>query len=63
MSRSMYGGLSGDFLSADPSTPSNWSRAASRRTNVERASCNDLSPGLLDIHSIDTELLPEVCFS
>ncbi|CAA6672895.1 unnamed protein product [Spirodela intermedia] len=59
MSRSMHGALSGDFFSAEPSTPPNWSRASSRRRNCERASPNDLSPGLLDIHSLDTELLPE----
>ncbi|CAA7410116.1 unnamed protein product [Spirodela intermedia] len=59
VSRSMHGALSGDFFSAEPSTPPNWSRASSRRRNCERASPNDLSPGLLDIHSLDTELLPE----
>ncbi|XP_078428204.1 ATP binding microtubule motor family protein [Wolffia australiana] len=59
LSRPTQGTSSSDFFSAEPATPHNWLRNPGRRKNVERASCNDLSPGLLDIHSIDTELLPE----
>lgn len=48
-------------LFADPSTPPVWSRSSSsRKAGEEYASMGELSPGLLDLHSFDTELLPDV---
>lgn len=43
-------------LGSDPSTPPLSSRSSSLRKNADDV----LSPGLLDLHSFDTELLPEV---
>uniref|UniRef100_A0A5B7BPC7 Kinesin-like protein n=1 Tax=Davidia involucrata TaxID=16924 RepID=A0A5B7BPC7_DAVIN len=58
--RSVNGG--GNEVSADPSTPPSCSRSSSMRKNGsgEQVSPSELSPGLLDLHSFDTELLPEV---
>ncbi|GAB4839204.1 Kinesin-like protein KIN-13B [Ancistrocladus abbreviatus] len=48
-------------LLLDPSVPSNHSRSSSfRRSGDDNASPKEYSPGLLDIHSFDTELLPEM---
>lgn len=47
---------SGSELGSDPSTPPLASRSSSLRKNADDV----LSPGLLDLHSFDTELLPEV---
>ena len=47
---------SGSELGSDPSTPPLSSRSSSLRKNADDV----LSPGLLDLHSFDTELLPEV---
>lgn len=45
----------------EPSTPPVHSRSSSLRKNgEEQVSPSELSPGLLDLHSLDTELLPEV---
>lgn len=44
---------------AEPTTPPASSRPSSQRKNGED-SPNEFSPGLLDLQSIDTELLPEV---
>ncbi|PIN05906.1 Kinesin-like protein [Handroanthus impetiginosus] len=49
-----YGG--GSDLFAEPLTPP----GNSRRKNGEEQSPNEYSPGLLDLHSFDTELLSEV---
>ncbi|XP_076889823.1 kinesin-like protein KIN-13B [Bidens hawaiensis] len=48
--------------SADASSPSAFSRSSSfaKYGNVEQVSPNEFSPGLLDLHSFDTELLTEV---
>ncbi|KDP33665.1 hypothetical protein JCGZ_07236 [Jatropha curcas] len=47
--------------SMDPSTPPVYSRSSSvRRNGDDHVSPSELSPGLLDLHSFDTELLPEV---
>ncbi|CAK9154608.1 unnamed protein product [Ilex paraguariensis] len=46
----------------DPPTPSACSRSSSMRKNGsgEQVSPGELSPGLLDLHSFDTELFPEI---
>lgn len=47
--------------SPDPTTPPLSVRSTSlRRTGDDYMSHGELSPGLLDLHSFDTELLPEV---
>ncbi|KAJ6348182.1 hypothetical protein OIU76_004621 [Salix suchowensis] len=43
----------------EPTTPPVSSRPSRQRKNGEDSS-NDFSPGLLDLHSFDTELLPEL---
>lgn len=43
----------------EPSTPPGNYRASTQKKNGED-SPGDFSPGLLDLHSFDTELLPEV---
>ncbi|KAJ9179168.1 hypothetical protein P3X46_010987 [Hevea brasiliensis] len=43
----------------EPTTPPVSSRSSSQRKNGE-ASPSEFSPGLLDLHSFDTELLPEM---
>ncbi|GAB4852579.1 Kinesin-like protein KIN-13B [Ancistrocladus abbreviatus] len=48
----------------DPSTPPNYSRSSSfRKSGDDNGSPKEYSPGLLDIHSFDTELLPEMLVS
>lgn len=47
-----------DFF-GEPTTPQYSSRPSSQRKNTTDES--EFSPGLLDLHSFDTELLPEVC--
>lgn len=44
---------------AEPTTPPVNSRSSSQRKNGEDHP-SEFSPGLLDLHSFDTELLPEV---
>lgn len=58
MPRSVNGGSN-----EDASTPPACSRSSSMRKNgsLEGMSPNELSPGLLDLHSFDTELISEVC--
>ncbi|GMI97722.1 hypothetical protein like AT3G16060 [Hibiscus trionum] len=51
-----YGGGRMNRKSPEPGTPS----VSSRKNNDDYVSPNDLSPGLLDLHSFDTELLPEL---
>lgn len=64
MLRSMQRGMSGEFLMSaaaeSPSTPLLSSRSSSQRKNGDDVSPSELSPGLLDLHSFDTELLPEM---
>ncbi|GFP99924.1 kinesin-13a [Phtheirospermum japonicum] len=48
---------SGGDLFTEPLTPPENSR---RKNGEEQVSPNEYSPGLLDLHSFDTELLPEV---
>ncbi|KAM7254625.1 hypothetical protein ACFE04_004005 [Oxalis oulophora] len=58
MYRNLQRGLSGggsDFF-AEPTTPP----VGSRRKQGEESPNNEFSPGLLDLHSFDTELLPEL---
>lgn len=50
---------SGSDLFAEPLTPPGNSR---RKNGEELVSPNESSPGLLDLHSFDTELLSEVDF-
>ncbi|KAK6124983.1 hypothetical protein DH2020_041257 [Rehmannia glutinosa] len=47
----------GSDLFAEPLTPPENSR---RKNGEEQVSPNEFSPGLLDLHSFDTELLPEM---
>ncbi|XWS69879.1 hypothetical protein CRYUN_Cryun03dG0001800 [Craigia yunnanensis] len=56
-----YGGGRMSKKSPEPGTPSVCSGSSSlRKNNDEYVSPSELSPGLLDLHSFDTELLPEV---
>ncbi|XP_034910927.1 kinesin-like protein KIN-13B isoform X2 [Populus alba] len=60
----MYGNAQSSFsrgneFYSEPTTPPVSSRASSQRKNGEDSS-NEFSPGLLDLHSFDTELLPEL---
>lgn len=57
--RTLSGG--GNEVFGEPLTPP---AGNPRRRNGEEdgVSPNEYSPGLLDLHSFDTELLPEVCF-
>ncbi|MFQ6638382.1 hypothetical protein Gotur_014833 [Gossypium turneri] len=56
-----YGGGRMSRKSPEPGTPPLSSRSSSLRKNSdEYVSPSELSPGLLDLHSLDTELLPEV---
>ncbi|KAL2462682.1 ATP binding microtubule motor family protein [Forsythia ovata] len=51
----------GSDLFGEPLTPTGDSWPAGRRMNgEEQVSPNEFSPGLLDLHSLDTELLPEM---
>ncbi|KAF8400781.1 hypothetical protein HHK36_014083 [Tetracentron sinense] len=51
----------GNELYSEPSTPPVCSWSSSQRKNgEEQVSPNELSPGILDLHSFDTELLPEM---
>ncbi|GMH13678.1 hypothetical protein Nepgr_015519 [Nepenthes gracilis] len=51
----------GSELSFDPSAPRNYSRSSSlHKSGDDSVSPNEYSPGLLDIHSFDTELIPEM---
>ncbi|KAI3775518.1 hypothetical protein L1987_50097 [Smallanthus sonchifolius] len=54
--------ITGAIGNADASTPSACSRSSSftKYGSGEQVSPNEFSPGLLDIHSLDTELLTEV---
>lgn len=52
-----FGGMNEYYM--EPSTPPANSRPSSQRKSRED-SPSDFSPGLLDLHSFDTELLPEV---
>ncbi|KAL8189679.1 hypothetical protein R6Q57_029245 [Mikania cordata] len=54
--------ISGNAGNVDVSTPSACSRSSSftKYGNLEQVSPNEFSPGLLDLHSFDTELLTEV---
>ncbi|XP_021736847.1 kinesin-like protein KIN-13B [Chenopodium quinoa] len=54
-----YGNGSGDFYT-EPSTPPVNSSRISRKNSEGQISPNDFSPGLLDLHSHDTELLTEM---
>ncbi|XP_044486991.1 kinesin-like protein KIN-13B [Mangifera indica] len=49
----------GNEFYTEPSTPPVSSRPSSQRKSGEQ-SPNEFSPGLLDLHSFDTELLPEM---
>lgn len=49
----------GNEIYTEPSTPPVSLRPSSQRKSGEQ-SPNEFSPGLLDLHSFDTELLPEV---
>ncbi|KAK9102635.1 hypothetical protein Sjap_019889 [Stephania japonica] len=55
------GGNGGSELFSEPSTPPACSRSSSQRKIADdQVSPNELSPGILDLHSLDTELLPEM---
>ena len=55
-------GVKGGGDEDHPSTPLAFSRSSSMRKSGtgEEVSVGELSPGLLDLHSFDTELIPEV---
>ena len=59
------GGVQGSRMSrniADPPTPLGSRSMSLRRNGDDQVSpTSEFSPGLLDLHSFDTELLPEVC--
>lgn len=59
-----YGGVQGPRMSrslvADPSTPTGSRSSSLRKNGDDQVSASEFSPGLLDLHSLDTELLPEV---
>ncbi|XP_041005731.1 kinesin-like protein KIN-13B isoform X4 [Juglans microcarpa x Juglans regia] len=59
-----YGGVQGSRMSrslvADPSTPTGSRSSSLRKNGDDQVSASEFSPGLLDLHSLDTELLPEV---
>ncbi|KAL9443548.1 hypothetical protein AB3S75_016835 [Citrus x aurantiifolia] len=58
-----YGGRT-SRKSPDPTTPPVTTRSSSMRKNADdHVSPSELSPGLLDLHSFDTELLPEMSFT
>ncbi|KAJ4843570.1 Kinesin-like protein KIN-13B [Turnera subulata] len=53
-------GSRGSEFYTEPATPPVSSRPSSQRKNGEEESPSEFSPGLLDLHSFDTELLPEL---
>lgn len=55
--RSFNGGGTEYYM--EPATPPGAHRALTQKKNGDDSS-GDFSPGLLDLHSFDTELLPEV---
>ncbi|KAK3041666.1 hypothetical protein RJ639_001476 [Escallonia herrerae] len=57
LSRSLQRGVN-EGGNEDPWTPPSYSGLSSMMKN----DIAELSPGLLDLHSFDTELIPEVCF-
>ncbi|XP_021741539.1 kinesin-like protein KIN-13B [Chenopodium quinoa] len=59
--RNLQRGNSGLEFPLDPPSPLNSSRSSSlRKTGDDGGLLNEISPGLLDIHSFDTELIPEM---
>ncbi|KAH0468183.1 hypothetical protein IEQ34_003216 [Dendrobium chrysotoxum] len=61
MLRSAQRGMSGEFLlSTEPLTPPINSRPSSQRKASGDVSPSELSPGILDLHSFDTELLSDI---
>ncbi|KAL0925312.1 hypothetical protein M5K25_003633 [Dendrobium thyrsiflorum] len=61
MLRSAQRGVSGEFLlSTEPLTPPINSRPSSQRKASGDVSPSELSPGILDLHSFDTELLSDI---
>ncbi|TXG61380.1 hypothetical protein EZV62_012743 [Acer yangbiense] len=57
----LYGGGRMSRKSPDATTPPDRLRSSSLRKNADDyMSSSELSPGLLDLHSFDTELLPEM---
>ncbi|PKA63475.1 Diatom spindle kinesin 1 [Apostasia shenzhenica] len=62
--RSAQRGMSGELmLPSDPSMPPLSTRPSSQRKTRGDLSPSDLSPGILDLHSIDSELLSDIPFS
>lgn len=59
MFRGVQRGYGANEFYMEPSTPPMNSRSSSLRKNGED-SPSEFSPGLLDLHSFDTELIPEV---
>lgn len=54
-----HGSGNGDYYT-EPSTPPVNPSRISRKNSEGQISANEFSPGLLDLHSHDTELLTEV---
>ncbi|XP_077220031.1 ATP binding microtubule motor family protein [Tasmannia lanceolata] len=60
MFRNMQRSANGELFS-EPSSPPFYSRSSSERKNGDEfVSPSELSPGILDLHSFDTELIPEM---
>lgn len=47
-------------MAVNPSTPPGSRSSSMRKIGDDQVSPSEFSPGLLDLHSFDTELLPEV---
>ncbi|KAG0500423.1 hypothetical protein HPP92_000495 [Vanilla planifolia] len=61
MLRSSQREMSGELaIPVEPSTPPECSRTSSQRKMVPDVSSSDLSPGILDLHNFDTELLADI---
>ncbi|KAK9282182.1 hypothetical protein L1049_005094 [Liquidambar formosana] len=62
MYRNVQRGYNGgnEFYSEPSSPPLNSRSSSQRKIEGEQVSPGEFSPGLLDLHSLDTELLPEI---
>lgn len=56
----VQGSRMGRSLGVDPSTPTGSRSSSLRKNGDDQVSTSEFSPGLLDLHSFDTELLSEV---
>ncbi|KAB1200597.1 Kinesin-13A [Morella rubra] len=56
----VQGSRMGRSLGVDPSTPTGSRSSSLRKNGDDQVSTSEFSPGLLDLHSFDTELLSEM---